>query len=90
MLYNWGIASSRRRVRRHTIPLSSAHASAPLPLAYLGPGFANGQNDFFQRVRDGYLRRAREDAARIRVIDASAGIEQIRRQLLDIVQPLCP
>jgi dTMP kinase len=51
--------------------------------------FEQEQNDFFQRVRDGYLRRARENAARIRVIDAGTGIEEIRRQLLEIVEPLC-
>ena len=52
--------------------------------------FEQEQNDFFQRVRDGYLRRAREDASRMRVIDAGADIEQIRRKLAGIVEPLCP
>jgi dTMP kinase len=51
--------------------------------------FEQEQNDFFQRVRDGYLRRARNDTSRIRVIDAGAGVEQIRQELLAIVEPLC-
>ncbi len=51
--------------------------------------FEQERDDFFQRVRDGYLRRAREDAARMRVIDAGAPIAQIRRELRDIVEPLC-
>jgi len=51
--------------------------------------FEQEQNDFFQRVREGYLRRAREDTARVRVIDAGAGIEEIRRKLVEILEPLC-
>ena len=52
--------------------------------------FEQEENDFFQRVRDGYLRRAREDASRMRVIDASASVEHIRQQIAQIVEPLCP
>jgi dTMP kinase len=52
--------------------------------------FEQEENDFFQRVRDGYLRRAREDASRIRVIDASASVEHIRQRIAQIVEPLCP
>jgi dTMP kinase len=51
--------------------------------------FEQEQNDFFQRARDGYLRRAREDASRFRVIDAGADVEKIRKNLLEIVEPLC-
>ena len=51
--------------------------------------FEQERNDFFQRVREGYLRRAREDASRIRVIDAGATIERIQRELSGIVEPLC-
>src|SRR5258706_13312117 len=43
--------------------------------------FEQEQNDFFQRVREGYLQRAREDAPRMRVIDAGATIEDIQRDL---------
>ena len=52
--------------------------------------FEQEKDDFFQRVRDGYLRRAREDASRMRVIDAAVSIEEIRRKLVEIVEPLCP
>ena len=51
--------------------------------------FEQEQNDFFQRVREGYLRRAREDGSRIRVIDASAGIEEIRQRIAEVLEPLC-
>ena len=39
--------------------------------------------EFFRRVREAYLERAREDAARVRVIDASGGIEDVRARLAD-------
>lgn len=37
--------------------------------------------EFFQHVRDAYLERAREAPARMRVIDASGGIEDVRARL---------
>jgi len=52
--------------------------------------FEQEENGFFQRVRDGYLRRAHEDATRMRVIDASAGVDHIRREIAQIMEPLCP
>ncbi|MEO7728011.1 MAG: dTMP kinase [Burkholderiales bacterium] len=52
--------------------------------------FEQEKDDFFARVREGYLRRARENSARMRVIDAGAGIEEIRGTLREIVEPLCP
>ncbi len=52
--------------------------------------FEQEQDDFFTRVREGYLRRARENPARMRVIDASAGIAEIRDKLVEILGPLCP
>ena len=52
--------------------------------------FEQEKDDFFQRVRDGYLRRAREDVSRMRVIDATVSIEEIRCKLVEIVDPLCP
>jgi dTMP kinase len=51
--------------------------------------FEQEKNDFFQRVREGYLRRAREDASRMRVIDAGTTIDRIQRELRDLVEPLC-
>jgi dTMP kinase len=52
--------------------------------------FEQEQNDFFEKVRAGYLRRAKEESARIRVIDAGASIANIRREIAQIVGPLCP
>src|SRR5258706_11654356 len=51
--------------------------------------FEQERNDFFQRVREGYLQRAHEDAPRMRVVDAGATIERIQSELRDIVEPLC-
>ena len=43
--------------------------------------FEQEQAEFFQRVRQAYLRRAREHPGRIHVIDAGASIAEIRREL---------
>ncbi len=51
--------------------------------------FEQEKDEFFQRVRDGYLRRAREDSGRMRVIDAAAPVEQIQRNLRELVELLC-
>src|SRR6185369_11137671 len=37
--------------------------------------------DYFVRVRNAYLERAREHASRIRVIDASGTLDEVRRRL---------
>ncbi len=50
--------------------------------------FEQEQEEFFARVRAAYLRRARENNARIRVIDASQSIAQIQRQLSEIADAL--
>src|SRR4051812_20918966 len=51
--------------------------------------FEQERDDFYGRVREGYLRRAREDAARIRVVDASRDLETIQQELRGIMEPLC-
>ena len=51
--------------------------------------FEQERDDFYRRVRDGYLRRAREDPSRLRVIDASLSVEQIQQQLKAIAGALC-
>ena len=43
--------------------------------------FEQEQAEFFQRVRQAYLRRAREHPGRIQVIDAGASIAEIRHEL---------
>lgn len=42
---------------------------------------------FHTRVRDAYLEIAREDPARVRVIDASGSIEETHARVLDVVMP---
>jgi dTMP kinase len=51
--------------------------------------FEPEQDDFYGRVREAYLRRAREAPSRIRVIDASLSVAQIQQQLTDIAGALC-
>jgi dTMP kinase len=51
--------------------------------------FEQEQDDFYRRVREAYLRRAREDPSRIRVIDASQSVAHIQQQLTDIAGALC-
>lgn len=51
--------------------------------------FEQEKGEFFQRVREGYLRRARENSSRMRVIDAGTSIENIRQELAATVEPLC-
>lgn len=50
--------------------------------------FEREQTAFFERVRAAYLRRAQENPQRIRVIDASRSIEDIRSELEIIVQTI--
>jgi dTMP kinase len=50
--------------------------------------FEQEQDDFYRRVRDAYLRRAREAPSRIRVIDASQSVAHIQQQLMDIAGAL--
>lgn len=47
--------------------------------------FEQEQADFFARVRTGYLERARQFPARIKVVDATQSIEAIRHLLLPIL-----
>ena len=51
--------------------------------------FEQEQDDFYRRVRDGYLKRAQEAPARVRVIDASLSVAQIQQKLADIGGALC-
>ncbi len=51
--------------------------------------FEQEQDDFYSRVREAYLRRAREAAARVRVVDANRSIAQIQQTLAEIAGALC-
>ncbi len=56
--------------------------------ARIADRFEQEQDDFYRRVREAYLRRAREAPSRIRVIDASRSVAHIRQQLTDIAGAL--
>jgi dTMP kinase len=51
--------------------------------------FEQERDDFYGRVREAYLRRAREAPARIHVLDASRSIVQVQQQLADLAGALC-
>jgi len=51
--------------------------------------FEQERDDFYVRVREAYLRRAREAPLRVRVIDASRDLASIQQQLADIAGELC-
>jgi dTMP kinase len=46
------------------------------------------QQDFFQRVREAYLRRAAQYPQRLRVIDGSQTLEDVRAQLSRLLEAL--
>lgn len=51
--------------------------------------FEQEEGEFYQRVRQAYLRRAREYPARIHVVDAGASIAAIRQELERRFMALC-
>jgi dTMP kinase len=51
--------------------------------------FEREQGQFFERVRQAYLDRARRDPGRIRLIDASGTPDEVKSQLEEIVTEIC-
>ena len=45
-------------------------------------------NEFFQKVREGYLKIAKNNQNRIKVIDAMQSIDDINKSIIDHVKPL--
>ena len=45
-------------------------------------------NEFFQKVREGYLEIAKNNQNRIKVIDAMQSIDDINKSIIDYVEPL--
>ena len=48
--------------------------------------FERENNDFFTRVRETYLARAKAEPARLRIIDASRPLEQVERQIATVLE----
>lgn len=44
---------------------------------------------FFERIRQGYLERAQQEAQRFRIVDASASLEVVQAQLTQIMDEFC-
>lgn len=57
--------------------------------ARLPDRFEREERAFFDRVREAYLRRAREHPDRIRVVDASGDLGAVRTKLEEIARTLC-
>ena len=53
-----------------------------------GDRFEREGPEFFERVRNGYLERAKAGGDRYRIVDASQSIQNVRRALLEEVQEL--
>ena len=51
--------------------------------------FEREQSEFFERVRQAYLRIALENPRRVRLIDAARSPEEINKELEQIVATLC-
>ena len=51
--------------------------------------FEKEKDEFFDRVRESYLKRARKFSHRIYIIDSSQSLEDIRLELKDIVLTIC-
>ncbi len=48
--------------------------------------FEQERHDFFERVRETYLARARQEPQRIHVIDASPALDEVQAKIADVLQ----
>jgi dTMP kinase len=48
--------------------------------------FERERAEFFERVREGYLARARSEPDRIRVIDAAAPLDDVSRRIATLLE----
>lgn len=51
--------------------------------------FEKEKNEFFDRVRESYLQRANKFSQRIRIIDSSQSLEEIRASIKNIILSIC-
>jgi dTMP kinase len=51
--------------------------------------FEREQQQFFARVREAYLERARRDPVRMRIVDASQSLEKVKLQLEEYIVSFC-
>ena len=50
--------------------------------------FEQEQAEFFQRIREGYLQRAKDEPDRIKVIDASKSLVDVKQQIVAVLEEL--
>src|SRR5438309_2186019 len=58
------------------------------PIGGLLGAFDEQHSDFHERMRQGYLKMARNEASRIRVVDASGSIEETHAKVMALVLPI--
>ena len=52
-----------------------------------GDRMENEKREFHQRVRDGYLKLAKQDPDRIKVIPGTGSIEEVHKTVVSLVEP---
>lgn len=86
------VATLEQLVQAELRPGLTLLLDAPVDVA-LGRMVARGKldrieqenQDFFQRIRDGYLQRAQQDAARYRIVDASQPLSEVHAAVKQIL-----
>lgn len=58
------------------------------PVGGLLGAFDEQHSDFHERMREGYLKMAREQPSRIKVVDASGAVEETHSRVMALVLPL--
>lgn len=51
--------------------------------------FEHEDHEFFRRVRAGYLERAAEDPGRVRVVDGSRPVDEVKKSVEKIISVIC-